>query len=220
MSLATLYSTLHNAGVKATLFGVGPLSRTVVDTAVECAEQQQAPVIFIASRNQVESDALGGGYVEGWDQHDLCHYVRRRVADSEPRDFCFIGRDHGGPWQRDAEFHARIPWPTAFEHALLSYRDDIDAGFDFLHIDTSRDPNFEGMVPLDLAARRVVQLMEYTEAYRKQRGRGDIDYEISLEETGGVTPIADFSYFTDQLLREMKSKACRARSSWWRTLAR
>jgi len=207
MTLATLYSNLRGNGIKPTLFGIGPLSRTIVDAAIECANQQRAPVIFIASRNQVESDALGGGYVEGWDQHDLSHYVRKCTRGFASQEFCYIGRDHGGPWQRDTELQSHIPWSDAFENALLSYRDDIDAGFDYLHIDTSRDPIFEGMVPLDLAVRRVVQLMQYTEAYRKQRDSGPIDYEISLEETGGVTPVSDFAYLTDQLVREIERES-------------
>jgi D-tagatose-1,6-bisphosphate aldolase subunit GatZ/KbaZ len=206
MSLATLYSTLNNQGITPTLFGVGPLSRTIVDTTIECSIEQNVPIIFIASRNQIESDELGSGYVEGWDQHDLSHYVRKCVEGSSSRHFCYIGRDHGGPWQRDSEYQAKLSWTDALNNALVSYRDDIDAGFDYLHIDTSRDPSFSDMVPMDLAAERVIELIQCTEEYRKQVGRGHIDYEISLEETGGVTPAADFAYFTDQLLREIERR--------------
>src|SRR2546430_14525501 len=113
------------------------MSRLVVEAAVEAGAREDAPLVFIPSRNQVESDRLGGGYVEGWDQRDLCHFVRRQVHAWQLQGHCFVGRDHGGPWQRDEEYHAGLDWDTALDSALASYRDDLDAGFSYLHVDTA-----------------------------------------------------------------------------------
>src|ERR1044071_1674992 len=145
LSLSRLYSILADQGPPFTLLGIGPLSRTVVDCAIECAAEQDAPLVFIASRNQIEDQRLGGGYVEGWDQEDFQYYVRRKVREHLPGGYIFVGRDHGGPWQKDHEYHDRLGWDAALENALVSYRRDIDAGFDYLHVDTSRDPHQQGM---------------------------------------------------------------------------
>jgi tagatose-1,6-bisphosphate aldolase non-catalytic subunit AgaZ/GatZ len=189
-----------------TLLGVGPMSRLIVDAAIECSAREDAPLVFIASRNQVESEQLGGGYVEGWDQHDLRHYVRQQSSRHRFRAPLVLCRDHGGPWQRDEELHARLDWHGALQSALTSYRDDLDGGFGCLHVDTSRDPSYRDVVPLDLAVERVVQVVEQTEKYRLGAGREAVDYEVSLERTNGdLTPPDEFDYFVGKLVRDLES---------------
>lgn len=188
-----------------TLLGVGPMSPTVVEAAVECAAEHQAPMVFIASRNQVEARAFGGGYVAGWTAGDLCGFVRERAEARGHTGPLYVGRDHGGPWQRDDDLRAGLSWEQALESALYSYREDIAAGFDYLHIDTSKDPAFPTGVPLDLAADRAVQVLREIESFRTQHDHPAVDYEVSLEEANGTssTP-ADFAFFMDMLLKRVE----------------
>ena len=84
----------------------------------------------------------------------------------------YLCRDHGGPWQRDEERRAKLPEKEAMERGLTSYYADIDAGFDLLHIDPTKDPDYAmGTVPMDTVLNRTVELIEKTEAYRKAKGK-------------------------------------------------
>lgn len=187
-----------------TVLGVGPMSPAVVDASLESATEHGAPMVFIPSRNQVESTTAAGGYVEGWDSRAFRRYVDERVGDHRHTGPVFIGRDHGGPWQRDEEYAARVGWDEALASALLSYRRDIEAGFDYLHIDTARDPHLAGPVPLDLAAERAVTLLAKVEAYRRGAGYSELDYEVSLEQAnGGISDLHDFAYFLSTLVERI-----------------
>lgn len=70
--------TLREKGERFTLLGVGPMSRTLLTAALQLAGEKDFPLLLIASRNQVDSDEYGHGYVCGWDQD-------RFVAECEPR---------------------------------------------------------------------------------------------------------------------------------------
>lgn len=204
MRLADIF---HNAGDSApTLLGIGPMSSTVVRAGLRAAAETGAPVAFIASRNQVESAALGGGYVEGWDQASLAGYVAGQAQRWRGKARWFLGRDHGGPWQRDDEYQARLPWPAARDRALRSLCDDIDAGFHYLHIDAAKDPFLGDDIPVNLGVHRIVELMRGAESHRLSRGLSSIDYEVSLEKANGqVTPDAEFDRFLGTLVAELGS---------------
>jgi D-tagatose-1,6-bisphosphate aldolase subunit GatZ/KbaZ len=202
MGLAKLYEKWPRRPF--TLLGVGPMSITVVDASLECAIEHDAPMVFIPSRNQVESVTAAGGYVEGWDSRTFRQHLRRRIDAYRHGGLVFVGRDHGGPWQRDEEWAARTTWDDALASALLSYRQDIEAGFDYLHIDTARDPHLPGAVPLDLAAERAVTVLGAVEAYRRDAGFPELDYEVSLEQANGDTShLRDFEYFLGTLLERI-----------------
>jgi tagatose-1,6-bisphosphate aldolase non-catalytic subunit AgaZ/GatZ len=199
MRLAKLFDTWPRQPF--TLLGIGPMSVTVVDVALECAIAHDAPIVFIPSRNQVETT---GGYVEGWTSWTFRRHVRQRMESYRYDGLVYVGRDHGGPWQRDQEYVARIDWEAALGSALASYQQDIEAGFDYLHIDTARDPHLGGDVPLDLAAERAVTVLEKIEAFRRDAGYPEVDYEVSLEQAnGGSSDLRDFEYFLGTLLERI-----------------
>ena len=97
-----LLSKLKTAGRSCTLLGVGPVSPTVVRATFEACRNYDCPPIFIASRNQVDLESLGHGYLMGgMDQHkfvQLVHSAGREAGYDGP---VYICRDHGGPWQRN-----------------------------------------------------------------------------------------------------------------------
>lgn len=44
------------------------MSPNLLQASFELAKDDDFPLMFIASRNQVDADELGGGYVNGWNQ--------------------------------------------------------------------------------------------------------------------------------------------------------
>ena len=57
-----------------TMLGIGLMSAATVRAGLRAAAETGTSAVFIASRNQVESAELGGGYAEGWDQAGLIRF--------------------------------------------------------------------------------------------------------------------------------------------------
>ncbi|HPP13088.1 MAG TPA: class II D-tagatose-bisphosphate aldolase, non-catalytic subunit, partial [bacterium] len=182
---------------KVTLLGVGPVSETVVQAALKVAREMKAPVIFLASRNQVETPEIGQGYVKGWSPGEMVEFIRRQAEGAT----YFLERDHGGPWQRDEERKPYLSEKEAFRRALTSYRADLQAGFHLLHIDPTRRKN--------TTPAQVIQdtlfLMARIEAMRKSLSLPPVDYEIGTEENyAGVMSAGVFRRFLQQLTGRLK----------------
>lgn len=167
------------ANRRVTLLGVGPMSKNCVDAAIELANEHDVPLMLIASRRQVDSEELGGGYVNDWTTEDFAAYVDAR--DRKQR--VILARDHGGPWQNPAEAGQKLPLAEAMASAKRSYEADIRAGFQILHIDTSVDIHAEPS-PEDILA-RVFELYEFCHATARSLGR-EVAFEIGTEEQSGV----------------------------------
>ena len=69
---------LQSTGESATILGIGPMSKNCVQATLELSKEGDYPVMFIASRNQVDADELGGGYVNGWNQFTFAKAVEER----------------------------------------------------------------------------------------------------------------------------------------------
>ncbi len=50
----------------STLLGIGPMSPMLLQATLELSKEQDFPILFIASRNQIDIQEFGGGYVSGW----------------------------------------------------------------------------------------------------------------------------------------------------------
>lgn len=96
-------SRLKEQGERFTLLGVGPMSRTLLTASLSLAKERDFPLLLIASRNQVDSDAFGHGYVCGWDQDRFGKDVEKAASDVGFDGLVYLCRDHGGPWQRDED---------------------------------------------------------------------------------------------------------------------
>ena len=59
---------LQDIGESGTLLGIGPMSSNLLQASFELGRDLDFPLMFIASRNQVDLDELGGGYVNNWNQ--------------------------------------------------------------------------------------------------------------------------------------------------------
>ena len=65
---ASFTALQEEQNLKSTLLGIGPMSERIVRVALQVADRRSFPIMFIASRNQVDLGELGGGYVCSWDQ--------------------------------------------------------------------------------------------------------------------------------------------------------
>lgn len=51
--------------------------------------------MFIASRNQVDADELGGGYVNGWNQFSFIDAIKEVAKEVDFDGLYYVCRDHG-----------------------------------------------------------------------------------------------------------------------------
>ena len=199
---------LAKDGYASAMLGIGPMSENLIRATIQLGKQKDCPVMFIASRNQVDAAQFGYGYVCGWDQKHFAEAIKK-VAEEEGFDgLCYLCRDHGGPWQRDKERNDHIPEEQAMKIAVESYIEDIKAGFDLLHIDPTKDPFEMGkIIPLDTVLNRTIYLIEKVEEERKALGLDEIAYEVGTEETnGGLTDMSVYESFIVRLTEELEKK--------------
>lgn len=98
----------------------------------------------------------------------------------------------------DKEKEQGLSLRLAMESAKRSYRADIDAGFQMLHIDPSVDIHTNPDV--DEILDRIYELYEYCCSYAKQQGK-EIIFEIGTEEQSGSTNTQEELEYT---LEQMK----------------
>ncbi len=165
---------------RCTLLGVGPMSVNCIDAAVELSNDHEVPIILIASRRQIDSEEFGGGYVNNWTTAEFA----RNVIARDKKGKILLARDHGGPWQNTKERDANLSLRRAMESAKSSYRADLEAGFQILHIDPSVD--IHGTPDIDEVLERIFELYEFCWSEAQQL-RQDIIFEIGTEEQSGTT---------------------------------
>ncbi|ASN16671.1 sugar-phosphate kinase [Pantoea ananatis] len=195
-------------GGKSTMLGIGPMSPALIQACFELGKEKDMPLMFIASRNQVDADEFGAGYVNNWDQFRFAADLKA-MADKVGFDGdYFLCRDHGGPWQRDKERKDHIPEAQAMELARRSYQIDMDAGFDLLHIDPTKDPYVMGkVIDIELVLKRTVELIRFCEEYRKKNNLKEFFYEVGTEETnGGLTDISAYEGFIIELNKRLNDE--------------
>ncbi|MET0237252.1 MAG: class II D-tagatose-bisphosphate aldolase, non-catalytic subunit [Kibdelosporangium sp.] len=174
------------------------MSRNTVDAAIEVAHAYRERIMLIPSRRQIETAELGGGYVEGWTTEQFAEYVRA----ADPERMVLLCRDHGGPWQSPAE--TGLGEREAMRSCMLSFRRDIEAGFDLLHIDTSSGPG-RGTPPVESAVDRLLELYAECCAVAAANGR-EVQFEVGVEEQGTDTnEPAEFARTAGRIIRAIEA---------------
>ena len=67
----------HFKDRRVTLLAVGPMSKNCVEATIEIANEKKVPIMIIASRRQIDSKELGGGYVNNWDTKKFSNFVKK-----------------------------------------------------------------------------------------------------------------------------------------------
>ena len=165
---------------RSTLLGVGPMSLNCVDSVIEISNHEKIPLMFVASRRQVDSEYLGGGYVNNWSTEEFSKYV----INKDKLGLIYLARDHGGPWQNDIERVEKFGLKKAMESAKNSYKVDIDSGFRILHLDPSID--IKGPISVEDSLERLFELYDFCCNYAKDKGK-ELIFEIGTEEQSGIT---------------------------------
>jgi len=172
-----------------TLLGVGPMSNNCVDAAIDLANEYAIPLMLIASRRQIDSEQFNGGYVNNWTTSKFANYVKTKDKNTN----IILSRDHGGPWQNNEEKKQNLNLDLAMKSAKESYKEDIDAGFKILHIDTSID--IHKTPSQNEVLDRLFELYEYCWSYALDKGK-EIIFEVGTEEQSGSTNTPDELDFT------------------------
>ncbi|WP_369713655.1 class II D-tagatose-bisphosphate aldolase, non-catalytic subunit [Leptotrichia sp. HSP-342] len=190
---------------RATMLGIGPMSKMLIKASILLAKEKDFPLMFIASRNQVDAKELGGGYVCNWDQKGFSDAIKEVSKEIGFDGLYYLCRDHGGPWQRDKERKEHLPEDEAMKLGKKSYIEDLINGFDLLHIDPTKDPYVVGkVIDMNVVLRRTVELIKFVEQERIARGLPEISYEVGTEETnGGLTSVESYEFFIQKLMKEL-----------------
>lgn len=107
----------RKSGIKSTLLAVTPLSEMVVRATLEAARDNDYPVLFAASRDQID---IGGGYT-GWDAKELFSLVSKIAKEVGYKGPIFMGREHAGPWTNYYDVMQGLTEKEAMERAKASF---------------------------------------------------------------------------------------------------
>lgn len=177
-----------------TLFGVCPNSISVVKSALRSAKWFNAPMMFVATLNQVDLD---GGYT-GWTQQDFVRVVRDEAEKSDFKGPIIIALDHGGPWLKDRQVMENWSLDEAMDGVKKSLVASLESGYDLLHVDPTVDrtlPKGE-TIKIETVVERTLDLIEHVEAARRERDLPKISYEVGTEEVhGGLVDLDTFRKF-------------------------
>ncbi len=183
---------------KVSLLAVCPNSESVTRAALEASKEANAPILFAATLNQVDTD---GGYT-GWTPQNLVDFLldySDKIGLQSPFVPCL---DHGGPWLKDSHTRDGLSLEETMNQVKKSLEACIDAGYDLLHIDPTVDRTIPGddPIPIELVVERTIDLIAHSENYRKARNLPLIAYEVGTEEVhGGLANMSSFETFLQLL---------------------
>lgn len=184
-----------------TLLCIGPLSCNLIDVSVEFANENKVPLVFVASRRQIECSELGGGYVNNWSTQQFVEYVQKKKSE-----YIFFERDHGGPWQGVYEVEKGLDVNESMKVAKKSYEVDIDSGFDILHIDPTIPINRE-VLKYETILSRLFELYGHISEYSASKNK-KIFIELGTEEQNGsytdLDKLEDFLNEVDKFAQKNK----------------
>lgn len=106
--------------------GFGPMSFEIVRALCQHSQNNQQPLMIIASRNQVDDQS---GYV-------MTTKELSQLVSKYDRNYTILCRDHCGPYFLDSE--KNLSEAQAISATKRTIAKDIEQGFDLIHIDTSR----------------------------------------------------------------------------------
>ncbi|MCX8082422.1 MAG: class II D-tagatose-bisphosphate aldolase, non-catalytic subunit [bacterium] len=188
---------------------IGPVTTSTIIASLQVAYEYDFPLFLIASRNQIDSDELGGGYLNKWNQQRFVDGVRKLAEEYGFPKAIYFCRDHGGPWQRDRELTEQLEREKAFNLGISSFLSDLHAGFDILHIDPTKNPFLkDGSDSTDVIVEDTVSLIMAIEKERIKHNIPPVSYEVGTEDIkGGLTQPEKFQKFLYNLKNKLKDNS-------------
>lgn len=117
--------------INNTFLGLGPMSLEVINALDYFSKKNKKKIMLICSRNQIESEKLGGGYVNNFSTTDFANFIKKKK-----NNLLIMSRDHSGPFKRDTK--KKFSLKEEVENCKISLHDDIKNDFKIIHIDTSK----------------------------------------------------------------------------------
>ncbi|MBN1445077.1 MAG: class II D-tagatose-bisphosphate aldolase, non-catalytic subunit [Candidatus Omnitrophica bacterium] len=189
------------------LLEIGPVTTNTIIAALQAASEYDFPLFLIASRNQIDKDEFGGGYVHGWDQKRFVAGVKKLAEENGFPQAIYFCRDHGGPWQRDEELNEALAHGESLSRGKSSFFSDIEAGFDILHVDPTKNPFLKDSSDgIKVIIKDTVELIKAAEEKRKLLKMPEVSYEVGTEDIkGGLTQISKFKKFIAELKTHLQN---------------
>ena len=163
--------------IKNTFLGLGPMSLEVVNALNYFSKKYKKKIMLICSRNQIESDKLGGGYVNNFSTSEFANFVK-----GKKNNFLIMSRDHCGPFKRDNKKKSSLIKEVS--DCKISLKDDILNDFKILHIDTSECGNSK----YEIAHELITFCNDVAKKYDKK-----IFLEFGAEDHGVLTNFKKFT---------------------------
>lgn len=181
-------------GINRTIFAACPNSLSVIKAALRSAKRWNSPIKFATTLNQVDTDR---GYTN-LNQQEFVNTIKLEADRINLNVPVIIAVDHGGPWLKDQ--HAREKWSfdKSFEAVKASFAASVAAGYDLIHVDPTVDITLAAgqQIKIENVAAHTIELIEFTEHFRKSGNYPLIAYEVGTEEVhGGLADLETFRKF-------------------------
>ena len=142
--------------------GFGPMSPEIIEAIIKASKILGKAFMLINTQNQID---WNGGYVNKWNTKQYVEYVNK-IRKKYPGNTVYLCRDHCGPGFKENSNISDI---------YKTVSDDIDNGFDLIHVDFSKiSPD------KDLVLEESIKVIKYM--FKK---KSDMMIEIGTEENVG-----------------------------------
>jgi hypothetical protein len=156
--------------------GLGPMSVEIVKSINSFSIKYNKKIMIICSRNQIETEKLGGGYVNNFTTNKFSNFIEKMKNNN-----LIICRDHSGPYKKDNKIKKKLT--LEIDDCKKSLEDDIKNNFKIIHIDTSECKSAK----YEIAKELINFCNEKAKILKKK-----IKFEFGSEKHGILTSLKDF----------------------------
>ena len=104
--------------------GLGPMSPEIIEAIIKSSEILGKPLMLISTQNQID---WNGGYVNKWNTKNYVDFIKQ-LKKKYKNSSIYLCRDHCGPFFKT----------ESIDEVYKTIRDDIQNGFDLIHVDFSK----------------------------------------------------------------------------------
>lgn len=161
--------------IKNVFLGLGPMSYEIINSINLFSKIYDKKIMLICSRNQIEAEELGGGYVNKFNTKTFSDFIK-----SKKNRKLILSRDHSGPYKKDG---SKTNLLKEIEKCKISLENDIINDFKIIHIDTSECKKLKYEI--------AEELIYFCNKVAK-KNKKKIYFEFGCEEHGVLTSFEKF----------------------------